>query len=498
MRLDFKALYNRRSRFIWLMAVMMLPLFFINVRTSHDWGGDFAMYIMQAENIVNGVSQSETAYIYDPDNPVLGPPAYPIGFPLLLSPVYALAGNSVFAFTLWITAFLMGIGMIMAVFLRRYFSDLIAFFLVMIVIYNPWTLSMKLEIMSEFPFTFLLLLCLFLFEKYGKGPFWMGIVIAILGGLLMSVRAIGMVFPIAILIWAVRKRFIEKDKTPMSKCVCGFLVGVGSVLVYLLLNNVIFAVPQAEGGSYTGIWGEEKLYATVLYNLAYYTEQFKYFFSPWGGSWNFLPLILKAAIFTFTLLGMIRMFFRRLELMDMIVILYFGVLLIYPYRHGGIRFLFPIMPFLAFYLARGLETVHIFPNIKSSAKAWFLGCLVLVSYLNMFWFIIHTDHQTLQGPQEQLSEEAFEYIRNNTAEDDVIIFSKPRVLALYTDRNCLANNKEFTPGEIADLIFAYEVDYVLTHTEISDAAIHDFIRKQDYICEYLWSNEKFVLYKVIR
>ncbi|MCK5338558.1 MAG: hypothetical protein KAJ50_07095, partial [Bacteroidales bacterium] len=184
-------MYNRRSRFIWLMAVMMLPLFFINVRSSHDWGGDFAMYIMQAENIVNGVSQSETAYIYEPDNPVLGPPAYPIGFPLLLSPVYALAGNSVFAFTLWITAFLMGIGMIMAVFLRRYFSDLIVFFLVMIVIYNPWTLSMKLEIMSEFPFTFLLLLCLFLFEKYGKGPFWMGIIIAILGGLLMSVRAIG-------------------------------------------------------------------------------------------------------------------------------------------------------------------------------------------------------------------------------------------------------------------------------------------------------------------
>ncbi len=489
--------YNRKSRFIWLMAVMLLPLFFINMRASHDWGGDFAMYIMQAENIVKGVPQSETPYIYNPDNAVLGPPAYPIGFPLLLSPVYAVAGNSVFAFTLWITAFLYGLGMLIAVFMRKYFSDLIAFFLVLILIYNPWTLNMKLEIMSEFPFTFLLLLCFFLFEKYGKGPFWIGIIIAIFGGLLMSVRAIGVVFPIAVLIWAIRKRFIEKDKTPMSKCVCGFLVGVGSILVYLLLNNSIFPVPQAEGGSYAGIWGEEKLYATVLYNLAYYTEQFKFFFSPWGGSWNFLPLILKAAIFTFTLLGMIRTFFRRLELMDMIVILYFGVLLVYPYRNAGIRFLFPIMPFLAFYLVKGLETVHIFPNIKDIAKVWFLGCLVLVSYLNMLWFIICTDHQTLKGPQEQLSLEAFEYIRNNTGEDDVIIFAKPRVLALYAKRHSLANCKESSPQEIADLIFAYEADYVFTHTELPDAAIHDFIRKQDYICEYLWSNEKFVLYKVI-
>lgn len=497
MPVDIKKLFNRRNRFIWFMAIILLPLFFINVRSSHDWGGDFAMYIMQAKNIVEGVPQAEAPYIYNPDNPVLGPPAYPIGFPLLLSPVYALAGNSIFAFSLWITAFLFGTGMIMALYLRRYFTELVAFFLVMILMYNPWTLGMKLEIMSEFPFAFLLILCLYLFEKYAGGPFWMGIVIALLGGLLMSVRTIGVVFPIAVLIWAIRKRFIEKDKTPMSRCVCGFLVGVGSILVYLLLNNILFAVPQAEGGSYAGIWGEEKLYYTILFNLAYYTEQFKYFFSPWGGSWNFLPLILKAVIFTFTLLGMIRAFFKRLELIDMIVILYMGVLLIYPYRHAGIRFLFPIMPLLVYYLAKGLETVSIFPAIRNNAKVWFLGCLVLVSYLHMFWIIIDTRHEVVKGPQEKSSVEAFEYIRNNTEKDDVIIFSKPRVLALYTERFSLANHKELGAREIAELIFEHDVDYVLTHTEISDQAIHDFIRSQDYICEYLWSNEKFVLYKVV-
>jgi len=494
---DFSIFYNKRSRFIWLMAIMMLPLFFINVRTSHDWGGDFAMYIMQAENIVKGSPQSATAYIYNPDNPVLGPPAYPIGFPLLLSPVYALSGNSIFAFSLWITTFLAGIGLMMAAYLRKYFTDLVAFFLVMIIIYNPWTLGMKLEIMSEFPFTFLLVLCLLLFEKYAKGPFWMGIIIAGLGGLLMSVRAIGVVFPIAVLAWAIRKRFIEKDKTPMRNCVCGFLVGVGSIMVYLLLNNLIFAVPQAEGGSYAGIWGEENLYTTVLNNLAYYTEQFKYFFAPWGGTWNFLPLILKAAIFTFTLLGMIRSFFKRLELIDMIVILYFGVLLIYPYRNAGIRFLFPLMPFLTYYLAKGMETISIFPGIKNKVKVFFLGALVLVSYLYMFLYILETDHQTLEGPQEKNAVEAFEYINSNTNEDAVVLFAKPRVLALYAERKSLANHKDFTSKEIADMIFAYDVDYVLTHTDISDLAIHDFIRAQDYICEYLWSNEKFVLYRVV-
>ena len=64
---------------------------------------------------------------------------------------------------------------------------------------------------------------------------------------------------------------------------------------YLLLNNIFFVIPQAEGGSYAGIWGEESIFATLLNNLAYYTEQFKYFFSPWGGNWNFLPLDIKGS-----------------------------------------------------------------------------------------------------------------------------------------------------------------------------------------------------------
>ena len=130
---------------------------------------------------------------------------------------------------------------------------------------------------------------------------------------------------------------------------------------------------------------------------------------------------------------MISMFFRRLELMDMIVILYFGVLLIYPYRHAGIRLMFPMMPFLVYYLVRGLETVNIFPNIKKTVKICFLGCLLLLSYLNMFWTILQTDHQVLDGPQEKSAVEAFEYIRNNTAEGDVIIFCEaPGACPVYT------------------------------------------------------------------
>jgi 4-amino-4-deoxy-L-arabinose transferase-like glycosyltransferase len=490
-----KKIFNKN---FLILALLLVPVFFINNRDSHDWGGDFAMYIMQAGNIVKGLPQAETPYIYNPGNPVLGPPAYPIGFPLLLSPVYAIFGNSVAAFTYWITFFLFAFGLVTAAWLRKYFGDLVAIFLVLIIVYNPWTLNMKLEIMSEFPFALLLVLLVWLYGKYEDGPYGIWALLALLGGLLISVRTIGFVFPLALFAYLIRRRFFDRENRMAGKRMLALLIPLGAVLIHFILNRLVFAVPQADGGSYTGIWeGDEALYATVLYNLAYYTEQFKYFFSPWGGSWNFLPLMLKAAIFTFTLLGMIRSFSRKWELADMVVILYLLVLLVYPYRHAGIRFLFPLIPFLMVYLVRGLEAVSLFPGIRKQVKTVFLGLLVLVSYLNMFWYIVHIHHQTLPGPQEKSSQEAFAYIRDHTAANAVIIFAKPRVLALYTGRQSIANHKELPARDIADLIFEYGVNYVLVHEEVSDEAIKDFIYRQDYICDYEWNNDKFVLYKVV-
>ena len=68
-----------------ILLLFLIPLFFINIKSSHDWGDDFAQYIHQAKNISEGISQNETGYIYNPDIAVLGPQAYPIGLPMILA-----------------------------------------------------------------------------------------------------------------------------------------------------------------------------------------------------------------------------------------------------------------------------------------------------------------------------------------------------------------------------------------------------------------------------
>jgi hypothetical protein len=103
---------------IFLLMVLMIPLFFLNMKDCHDWGGDFAQYIHQAINIAKGIPFTETGYIFNEQYP-LAPPFYPPGFSLLLVPVYAIAGNSILAFSYYLTGFLFLLGIALYFFIRE-------------------------------------------------------------------------------------------------------------------------------------------------------------------------------------------------------------------------------------------------------------------------------------------------------------------------------------------------------------------------------------------
>ena len=121
----FKNILSKPGYLTSLAILLFLPLIFIGTHSSHDWGDDFAQYIHQAGNIVQGIPQSETGYVYNQLN-YIGPQAYPAGFPLLLAPVYAIAGNSMLAFTTFISLIYILLGLLMVIFYRKYFSPITA------------------------------------------------------------------------------------------------------------------------------------------------------------------------------------------------------------------------------------------------------------------------------------------------------------------------------------------------------------------------------------
>src|SRR5690242_710038 len=84
--------FSKLARFRSLLFLFIVPLLFINIKSSHDWGDDFAQYLIQARNIVEHRPQTENNLILDEQNGAFAVKAYPVGFPLLLAPIYALKG----------------------------------------------------------------------------------------------------------------------------------------------------------------------------------------------------------------------------------------------------------------------------------------------------------------------------------------------------------------------------------------------------------------------
>ncbi|MEQ1734412.1 MAG: hypothetical protein ABL940_12120 [Bacteroidia bacterium] len=169
----------------------MLPLFFINIKTSHDWGDDFAQYIHQAKNISEGISQNTTGYIFNPERAVIGPKAYPTGMPLLLAPLVKHYGYNYTMINYYTSFFLALSGLFGFVFLRKHFSMLTSLFTILIISYGAQYLDFKMELFSDIPFTCFWLACLCLILS--KKNIYTSILLGLLLAFSVHIRSVGLV-----------------------------------------------------------------------------------------------------------------------------------------------------------------------------------------------------------------------------------------------------------------------------------------------------------------
>src|ERR1039457_6844132 len=171
-----------------ILFVLCLPLFFINIRNSHDWGDDFAQFIYQAKNLAQGNPQSEPCYLDENTN--LSNPIY-IGFSLILAPVYYFYGINILAFSILITSILFILCFALFAFYKKYFTNLISILLGLIFAYNPYTLNFKMEIMTDIPFALMMMLILLVYYRINQCKYFNYFLLGILTGFLVSIRTVG-------------------------------------------------------------------------------------------------------------------------------------------------------------------------------------------------------------------------------------------------------------------------------------------------------------------
>ena len=84
-----------RTKILFIVIVISFIIGAGTLRRGHEWGDDWAWYVLQAQSILKGNTAEfiqTSAFTNNESTTYVGPLAYPWGYPLILAPAYAMKG----------------------------------------------------------------------------------------------------------------------------------------------------------------------------------------------------------------------------------------------------------------------------------------------------------------------------------------------------------------------------------------------------------------------
>lgn len=498
-------LQNYRINRNLLVVLLFIPLLFIDNRSSHDWGDDFAQYIHQAANLVKGIPQSDTGFIYSEEN-YIGPRAYPPGFPMLLAPVYALAGNNMIFFTSYISLFYLALAFLVLIFYRKHFSATAALVLSFILVYNPQLLVFKQEVMSDIPFTVFLIGAFILYPKLKPGNYRQLLLFSLLLTFILLIRSVGFVLLLALftdqflqfLRDRKQSRLMEGKHIPVfPRLLPALIMLLTPLILYFAVNTLLFRIPS--GGSlrdYLAFYYSGNFLATIPPNLEQYVEVFRYSYIPAIGDFRFVALICGSVFQAMALIGFVRKMMNRIEAIDLFFILYMLILLVFPNNYSAYRLLIPVGFILLYYAALGFKAIRLPANISSKQKLYWMGGVFLLLFAPGLYHVAMSRTTMLDGPQQKQARQAFTQISRNLPDSARIVFFKPRALALYTGKQGIADPFAQDPNSIHLQLMDLGAQYILIHKDLTSESMKRYVRVMKSRATEIWKNKDYRLLKI--
>lgn len=496
-RLSGKWMWIGLTALIALSALLGVGM----LHNGHGWGDDFASYIMQAESIVDGrVSEFLTAntFTMTQSSRNLGPVAYPWGTPVLLAIPTALFGLNLAALkAVNVICHLLCL-LILAFGFRRRLSPLGWIGLAALMGLNPAVLSLFNDILSDIPFLLfsmaaILLIQNVLVERHLEPAGWKEY--ALLGIFLAAscfVRTAGIILVCtALLSDLIASAGASRSGTDWKGWRPWFLHALPYLVFLILWGIAQRLLPGGERG-YLQSLGEIS-FGQIKTNLFYYAERWQLLFA----AIPFYPLVFGAAL-PFVLIGMVRNL-RRYYAFVIYGAAMMGMILLWPATQG-IRFLLPMLPLLLFFFFLGVEWfIGVLEGAeRKAARAAAMLCVALVG----FFFLrqsaeltlanLRNDRVVFEGPFSNSAQELFEYIKNNSAEESVILFFKPRALRLTTGRPSLqiSESSDIAGGDYLCIYENEDEGFQITNEEV------DRLTEAGRLV-LLFQNEDFRLYQIV-
>jgi hypothetical protein len=421
-----------RNTLLSIMIVVSLIIGAGTLRRGHEWGDDFAWYILQAKSIWDGTTgefMEQSTFTNGQSTTHLGPIAYPWGYPLILIPVYAIKGISPLALKLPGLLFYAGFLICLYLLMKTRLTETESLLIVSLFAFNPLLLQFLDQILSDIPFLFFSTLSLLLITQGGKRRNLQHIAIGAAIFFTTFLRVTGILLLGCFLIVEFFKyRNNRKDLRTATEIIKGSLI-VCFVFILLWITNLLL-FPNG-GDSYLSQYSS--LIETAKRFIPAYFNVFSLFFGESQG-WKYLYTLM----FCLFLLGAgIR--WKQDPIFILFFILWMIIHVTYPYWQG-VRYIFPLLPIFIYFIFQGIKfLITRLPPAYHLGGQWviygfwiLIACIFLVKSVTISYANLRND-RSISGPFDPYSREVYDYIKEETPPESVVVFFKPRVMVMMTD-----------------------------------------------------------------
>ena len=424
------------------LALILLSIFLASslLNLDHEWGDDWASYLMQAISITKGDTQEfiqRNTFTMRESTHFIGPDAYPWGFPALLAPftlacgplnIFCLKSINLIFWALFLVVFYL--------LLARRLPPLEAALVLAVFAFSPLLLNFGNQLTSDIAFLFFSTLGLLLIDVAQIANLRYKIILGLALFFAFFVRTNGILLvPTLFLAQAfdyiqARPRILPGWKRILTSDLIPYYV----FGLLTLLNLILF--PAGEGSHFEHL--SLISLSSLADNLSAYVALPAYFFSDLP-----YPEIIYGVLLPFILGGIVLNFKKDFPLIAYLVLSY-ALFIVWPDQQG-IRFLFPLLPLLVYFAYQGMTaTFFALTSQFPRAGLWLTRGFWLVITAAFAWTSLGLARDNLaqrRGPYgnafDPVSIEMFEFVKSETPADAVVSFYKPRALRLFTDRNSL-------------------------------------------------------------
>jgi len=520
-----------------IFGVIVLAIGFniATIRTGQKWEGDFALYTAHAKNIVDGNPYAETGYIINPDLPFLSPQSYPPVFPAFISIVYRFFGLDIRAIKIANIATFAVFLLIFQHYVRkrlRYSVSQLA--VVTAVAFSPWFWIAKDGILPDFLFMLFIYGAILLMDsiyapgKTNRHRYLLAVFTGLIVYLAYGTRSLGLVLiPALMLSDLVRLRLISRYTLIITAVFSLFYIIQNTTLhtdqsyahtYKTFISHVIpdKTTPQSGGnsGEKDNVSSANKPAEPMSFDLKPLLLSFKnsirlnseYYHQAVSAYWlsnvsNTVDNVVYVAMGLFAIMGFLALVLRNPSSGDFLTFVYVSLLLLVPFTQN--RYLLPLVPLYIIYIFHGMETVVHNRVIFGERIAFgsILGLLLVITLSNIGTYSKQDFDDFQNGVHKKESQELFEFIRQNTPEDSVLITLKPRLFALFTDRKSSIYTRPYTLENFLTHFGRVSATHVVTTKETSgineEKDFTGWIRNNPENFELIFENTDFRVYQIL-